>query len=157
LAYSHIAHDCIVGDGVILVNSVGVAGHVEIGDHSVLGGLVGVHQYVRIGKFCMAGGGSMVGKDLPHFCTAQGDRATLRGLNLLGMRRAGLPRDTVLGIKEAYKTLFLSGLTIESALADLKASSPSPEVRSMIDFIERSKRGIMRPATGALAEEEVTV
>ena len=157
MAYSHVAHDCVVGDGVILVNSVGVAGHVEIGDYSVLGGLAGVHQYVRIGRYCMVGGGGMLGKDLPPFCMAQGDRATLRGLNLLGLRRAGIPRESVTAIKDAYKLLFLSGLTQENALARLKEGSPVKEVLELAGFIERSKRGIMRPASGVAEEEEVTL
>ncbi|MFH1724656.1 MAG: acyl-ACP--UDP-N-acetylglucosamine O-acyltransferase [Elusimicrobiota bacterium] len=157
MAYSHIAHDCRVGNGVILVNSVGVAGHVAIGDCAVLGGLVGVHQYVRIGRFCMLGGGSMLGKDLPPFCLVQGDRATLRGLNLLGMRRAGLKHDVIRSIKDAYKTLFVSGQTQEAALAQLKAGGQPPEVLELVEFIEASRRGIVRPAVGAQAEEEVTV
>lgn len=157
MAYSHIAHDCIVGNNVILVNSVGVAGHVEIGDFTVVGGIAGVHQFARIGRFAMVGGGSMLGKDLPPFCTCQGDRAKLRGLNLLGLRRAGFDRTVVSAIKEAYKTLFLSGLRQEEALAQLKASGPCPQVLEMIEFIERSKRGIIRVASAAEAEEEVTV
>lgn len=157
MAYSHVAHDCIIGNNVVVVNSVGIAGHVEIGDFTVVGGLVGIHQYTRIGRFCMVGGGSMVGKDIPHFCTCQGDRATLRGLNLLGLRRAGFDRAAVSAIKDAYKTLFMSGLRLEEAVAQLKASGPVPQVMEMLDFIERTKRGIMRPATAAEAEEEVTV
>ena len=157
MAYSHVAHDCRIGDGVIIVNSVGIAGHVEIGDYSVVGGICGIHQFVRIGKFCMVGGGSMVGKDLPSFCVCQGDRATLRGLNLVGMRRAGLSREAMGAVKEAYKTLFSSGMPIEAALAQLKAGSPTPEVFEMVQFFERSQRGVMRPATGAAAEEEVTL
>ncbi|MBI3548957.1 MAG: acyl-ACP--UDP-N-acetylglucosamine O-acyltransferase [Elusimicrobia bacterium] len=157
MAYSHVAHDCRIGDGVVVVNCVGIAGHVEIGDFTVIGGLVGIHQFVRIGRYCMVGGGSMVGKDIPSFCTCQGDRATLRGLNLIGMRRAGLGREAISAVKEAYKGLFLSGQTLETAIAQMKDSSPSAEVSQMIDFIERSKRGVMRPAAGAEQEEEVSV
>ena len=158
MAYSHVAHDCVIGNNVVIVNSVGIAGHVEIGDFTVVGGLVGIHQYARIGRYCMIGGGAMLGKDLPHFCMAQGDRATVRGLNLLGLRRAGFDRSVVTAIKEAYKTLFMSGLRLEEAVAKLKASSPVPQVMEMLEFIERSKRGVARPASAALAaEEEVTV
>lgn len=158
MAYSHLAHDCRVGNGVILVNSVGVAGHVEIGDFTVIGGLVGVHQFVRIGKYCMLGGGSMVGKDVPSFCTAQGDRATLRGLNLIGMRRAGLSRETIAAVKDAYKTLFSPGVSMEAGLAQLK-SSPVAAVQEMVAFIERSQRGVMRPRAVVPEgeEEEVTI
>ncbi|MBI5209499.1 MAG: acyl-ACP--UDP-N-acetylglucosamine O-acyltransferase [Elusimicrobia bacterium] len=153
---SHVAHDCRVGNNVILVNCVALAGHVEVGDFSIVGGFAGVHQFARIGRFCMIGAGAMVGKDMPSFCTCQGDRATLRGLNLLGMRRAGLHRDTVSAIKNAYKELFLSGTTTGEAIARIREGAP-PEVLEIIAQIETSKRGITRPATGALAEEEVTV
>lgn len=157
MAYSHVAHDCVLGNGVILVNSVALAGHVEVGDYAVLGGLAAVHQFVRIGKYTMAGGGSMIGKDVPPFCTSQGDRATLRGLNLLGMRRAGMGREAVQAVKNAYKTLFLSGLRLEEAIAQIKASHPGQEVAEFIEFIERSKRGVMRPAAGVTEEEEVAL
>lgn len=158
MAYSHVAHDCVLGNNVILVNSVGIAGHVEIGDFTVVGGLVGIHQYVRIGRFCMLGGGSMVGKDVPPFCMVQGDRATLRGLNLLGLRRAGFSREVVQAVKDAYKTLFLSGLRQEEALARLKSGAPAKEIMEMLDFIERSKRGVVRPASASvIEEEEVTI
>ncbi|MDE2290832.1 MAG: acyl-ACP--UDP-N-acetylglucosamine O-acyltransferase [Elusimicrobia bacterium] len=157
MAYSHVAHDCRIGDHVIVANCAPFAGHVEVGDYTVIGGLAAVHQFTRIGRFCMVGGGSMVGKDIPPYCTCQGDRATLRGLNLLGMRRAGMHRDHVAAVKEAYRTLFLSGVPQEAALAQLKGSNPPPPVVEMIEFVEGSKRGIMRPATGAQAEEEVSL
>jgi UDP-N-acetylglucosamine acyltransferase len=155
MANSHVAHDCRVGDRVILVNSVGVAGHVQISDCAILGGISGVHQFVRFGRLCMVGGGSMVGKDVPPFCTCQGDRATLRGLNIIGLRRAGFTHSTVSAIKDAYRTLFVSGLRLEEAIAKLKPSVV-PEVREMVVFIEGAgKRGVMRAASGA--EDEVTV
>ena len=157
MAYSHVAHDCRLGDNVILVNSVALAGHVEIGDYCVLGGISAVHQFVKIGPFVMVSGGSMVGKDIPPFCVAQGDRATLRGLNVIGLRRSGLPRETISAIREAYKVLFLRGITQEAALAELKRSNQPKEVLGMIAFVEASKRGVMRPAIGAQAEEEVAL
>lgn len=157
MAYSHVAHDCLIGNNVVVVNSVAVAGHVEIGDFAVLGGLAAIHQFVKIGRFCMLGGGAMVNKDVPPFCLAQGDRAALRGLNLLGLRRAGFPRDEVSAIKEAYKTLFLSGLTQAEALAKLKSRAQPAPVLEMLDFIERSKRGVTRPRAGAAQDEEVAV
>jgi UDP-N-acetylglucosamine acyltransferase len=134
-----------------------LAGHVEAGDYSVFGGFVGIHQFVRIGRFSMLGAGAMVPKDVPSFCTAQGDRATLRGLNLIGMRRAGLKPPAVAAVKEAYRTIFLSGLPLEAAIAQLRAASPTAEVLDMLTFIETSKRGVVRPATGAALEEEVSV
>src|SRR5207247_6906754 len=87
MAYSHVAHDCVIEDEVILANSVAVAGHVEIGEGSVVGGLAGIHQFVRIGKLVMVGAGAMVPMDVPPFCTVWGDRARIVGLNAEGMRR----------------------------------------------------------------------
>lgn len=158
MAYSHVGHDCRVGNHVIIVNCAPLAGHVEVGDYVVIGGLAAVHQYVRIGPFAMIGGGAMVGKDIPPFCMAQGDRATLRGLNVVGLRRSGLPRETISAVREAYKTFFMRGLTVEAACAEIKASNPPKEVAHMADFIATSKRGVMRPAAaGAKEEEEVGV
>lgn len=153
MAYSHVAHDCRVGNNVIVVNSVALAGHVDVGDFAVLGGLAAIHQFVRIGRFAMLGGGSMVGQDVLPFCTTQGDRAKLRGLNTLGLRRAGLPRESIAAIKDAYKTLFLSGLTQEQALEKLKPS-PIAEVQELVRFIEGAKRGIMRAAMDGGSEED---
>jgi UDP-N-acetylglucosamine acyltransferase len=158
MACSHIAHDCQVGSGVIVVNAVLLAGHVHLGDCAVLGGACAIHQYVRIGRFAMLSGGSMIGQDVLPFSTAQGDRAVLRGLNALGMRRGGFSREAMGTIRAAYKTLFLSGLTQQDALARLKSESPAKEVREWIDFIESAgKRGVMRPAAGATQIEEAAV
>jgi UDP-N-acetylglucosamine acyltransferase len=158
MANSHAAHDCRIGDNVILVNSTALAGHVEVADCAIFGGLSGVHQFVRVGRFCMIGAGSMVGKDVPPFCTCQGDRATLRGLNLIGLRRAGFAHPAVSAVKAAYRTLFLSSLRLEEALAQLRSSNPGPEVAELVSFLEGiGKRGVMRAATGESAEEEVTV
>jgi UDP-N-acetylglucosamine acyltransferase len=158
MACSHVAHDCQVGDGVIIVNAVLLAGHIHIGAGAVLGGACAIHQYVRIGRFAMISGGSMVGKDILPFSTAQGDRAVLRGLNVLGMRRGGFSREAMSAVKDAYKSLFLQGGGLEENLAKLKASDPGKEVREWIEFIEASgKRGVMRPAVGATEIEEAAV
>jgi len=158
MAYSHVAHDCQLGNGVILVNSVALAGHIHVGDYAVLGGICAVHQYVRIGRYAMLGGGSMNGMDILPFTTTQGDRAVLRGLNALGMRRGGFSREAMSAVKAAYKTLFLQGGTLEENVAKLKASGPCKEVQEWIDFIESAgKRGVMRPAVGATEIEEVAL
>lgn len=157
MAYSHVAHDCRVGDGVIMANSVALAGHVEVGERAVLGGLAAVHQFVRIGRYAMLGGGAMVGRDVLPFCTAQGYPAKLRGLNVVGLRRLGLSREALSGVKEAYRTLFLSGLTIENGVSKLKASGPGQEVLGIIEFIESSKRGLTRPAAGVTEEQELAL
>ncbi|MFI5347126.1 MAG: acyl-ACP--UDP-N-acetylglucosamine O-acyltransferase [Elusimicrobiota bacterium] len=156
MACSHVAHDCQIGNGVIIVNAVLLAGHVHIGDGAVLGGVCAIHQFTRIGRGAMLGGASMNGQDVLPFGMTQGDRATLRGINLLGLRRAGFPREAVSALKDAYKTLFLSGLTQVDALAKLKAGGPTKEVQEWIDFIESAgKRGVMRPAAGVTEVEEV--
>ncbi len=147
MTQSHVAHDCRIGNGVILVNATGLSGHVEVGDNAVISGLVGVHQFVRIGRMAMISGGSMIGKDIPPFCLAQGDRAGLRGINLVGLRRSGLPPQTIRAIKNAYTTLFNEGLLLREAVAKLRSACPTPEVTEILDFISKSKRGIMRPKT----------
>ena len=154
MTQSHVAHDCRIGNGVILVNATGLSGHVEVGDHAVISGLVGVHQFVRIGRLVMISGGSMIGKDIPPFCLAQGDRAGLRGLNLVGLRRARISPQTIRAIKNAYASLFTEGLRLEEAVAKLRAAGPTPEVTEMLDFISKSKRGVMRPKTGEAEEQE---
>lgn len=154
MAYSHVAHDCKVGSNVIMANSATLAGHVELGDGAVLSGLAAVHQYVRIGTLAMLSGLSGAVQDLPPYCTASGGRAGLVGLNLVGMRRAGIPRENISKVREAYKALFLRGLRLEEALAQLK-DSPIPEVRTLASFVAQSKRGVMRPraAKGEAVEE----
>jgi UDP-N-acetylglucosamine acyltransferase len=115
-----------------------------------------IHQHTRIGRLAMLGGGSMNGQDVLPFTNTQGDRAVLRGLNLLGLKRAGVPPESRSALKAAYRTLFLSGLSQVEALAQLKAEKPDPIVREWIDFIESAgKRGYMRPAVGATELEEV--
>lgn len=145
MAYSHVAHDCIIGNEVIFANCGTLAGHVEVGDFSVLGGIVAIHQFVRIGRYVMFGGGARVPLDVPPFCQAQGDRAKLVGLNIVGLKRHGFSENQINDIKSAYKTVFTSGLTVAEAIDQLIASNPSKEVKEFIDFIKNSKRGITRP------------
>ncbi len=158
-AFTHVAHDCRIGDNVIMVSLAALAGHVELGDYCVLSAHVGIHQFVRVGRGVMISAGAKVGKDIPPFCTAQGDRAKLRGLNVIGLRRSGLPREAVKAIRAAYRTLFLSGEPMEAALARLKNSSPPPPVQEMISFIERARteRGIVMPDDANSVEEKVTI
>lgn len=154
MSYSHVGHDCVVGDHVILANSVGTAGHVEIGDHTFVGGLAGLHQFVRIGRNCMVAAGSMVSLDVPHFCTVQGDRAVLRGINVNGLRRSGFPRATIGLIKEAYRTLYESDLRLADAIEVVRSARPVQEVAEMLDFIQATKRGVLRPAGLRVAMRE---
>ena len=153
MAYAHVAHDCVVGNNVIMANAATLGGHSVVGDRAVLGGLVAVHQFTRIGALAMIGGGAMVSLDILPFAQAQGDRAKLAGLNMVGMRRQGLSREAIDEVKSAYRVLFLSAISMEEAIDQLEASSPSAEVRTMIDFIRSSHRGICRPARKEDTEE----
>jgi UDP-N-acetylglucosamine acyltransferase len=154
MAFSHVAHDCRLGDGVVIANAGTLAGHVEIGSCSVIGGLVAIHQFVRIGSYCMLGGGAMVAQDVLPFTNAQGDRANIRGLNLVGMRRAGLSREAVKSVKEAYKVLFLADHPWDEAVSRIKAID-TPQVKEWVRFIDISKRGLMKPAKLSAVEEGV--
>lgn len=144
MACSHIAHDCILGDGVIVGYSTGLAGHVEVGDYAIFSGGVGVHQFCKIGKHAMVSGGAKVVMDIIPYSTAQGDRAVLAGLNIIGMKRSRMKLSDIEKIKEAYKILFMSKMTLEDALEKLKDSDCQP-VQEMFAFIKNSKRGIARP------------
>ncbi len=145
MAYTHVAHDCRIGKNVIMANNASLAGHIQIEDNAILGGLVGVHQFVHIGSFAMVGGLSGVSKDVPPYTIAVGQRATLHGLNLTGLKRYGFSAETVKNLKAAYKTLFRSGLTIKKALDELHSRDDlGPEVGHLVDFIHHSERGVTR-------------
>ena len=142
MANSHVAHDCQLGSHVILANSTGIAGHVHLADRVITSGMVGVHQFVRVGKLAMLSGGAMVPLDIPPFCTAQGERARLVGLNVVGMRRAGMTREEIMAVKHAFKVLFRSKLMLREAIAQLEAEKPIPAVQEMLDFCKNTKRGV---------------
>ena len=144
MAYSHVAHDCVVGDHVILANSVGLAGHVALGDHVIAGGLAGVHQFGSIGRHAFLAGGAMATLDVPPFCIAQGDRAKLVGINVLGLKRAGWDREQIRAVREAFKQLFSAATAHLGALEKVEKSlaKEHPEVDELVKFIRASKRGI---------------
>jgi UDP-N-acetylglucosamine acyltransferase len=143
--YSHIAHDCLLGDRVIVANGVQLGGHVVIEDAVVLGALAGIHQFVRLGESALIGAGSMVSQDVAPFCNATGDRATLHGLNALGLKRRGIGAEAQQAIKRAYKLMFQSGLRVADAVARIRAEIPGvAEVERFVAFIERSERGVVR-------------
>lgn len=145
MANSHVAHDCVVGNGCILANSAALGGHVVVEDYVIFSGLTAVHQFTRIGKHAFVAGGAMVVMDVPPYCMAQGDRAELVGLNTVGLERHGFTEAQIGRIKEAYKILFRSKLQITEALARLKAEyGGQPEIDHMVSFIEQSKRGLTR-------------
>ena len=145
MAYSHVAHDCHIGNHVILANGVQMGGHVHIGDYAVIGGLSALHQFARIGAHSMVGGGSAVSQDVPPYMNATGNRATLHGLNLVGIGRRGFSPEAISALKKAYKILFRSGLTFKEAKQKVVEDVPDvPEVTNLIEFIESSERGVCR-------------
>jgi UDP-N-acetylglucosamine acyltransferase len=145
MAYSHVAHDCTVGSGCILGNVATLAGHVTLEDHVILSGLTAAHQFTRIGRYAYISGGAMVTMDIPPYCTAQGDRAELNGLNTVGLTRHGFTPEQIARIKSAYRIVFRSKLGLREALAQVKAEHPGqPEIEHFVGFIEGSERGIAR-------------
>ncbi len=145
MAYTHIAHDCIVGDNVVMSNNATLAGHIEIGDNATVGGLVAIHQFVRIGEYAFIGGKSAVVKDIPPYVIAAGDRARLHGLNRIGLKRKGFSEQSLNILKKAYRIIFRIGLTLNEAIERVKAElEPTPEVTRFIEFIQSSRRGITR-------------
>jgi UDP-N-acetylglucosamine acyltransferase len=145
MAYVHIAHDCKIGSNVIMANAATLAGHVLVEDHAVIGGLVAVHQFTRIGRYAMVGGFSGIGQDIPPYMVASGARAKLFGPNTIGLKRHGFSDTTVNGIKKAYKILFREKRTLKEALKKIEDDVPvTDEVRHLVEFIQKNKRGICR-------------
>jgi UDP-N-acetylglucosamine acyltransferase len=146
MAYSHVAHDCQIGNNVVLANCATLGGHVIVEDYVGIGGLVGVHQFTRIGESAYLGAGSMVSLDVPPYCTAVGDRAHLHGLNLVGLKRRGWTSEHISQLKKIYRTLFTEGLSLKEAVTAIRTlATQSPEIAHFVDFVEASTRGICRP------------
>ena len=145
MAYSHIAHDCVIGDEVILANGATLAGHVQVGNNAIIGGLSAVHQFSRIGAHAFVSGGAMVTSDILPYCTAQGDRASLVGLNTEGLRRRGFSSEEIQVLKRAYRTLFRNGLPLQEALEHLEREESFSAVGELIAFARKSHRGLARP------------
>ncbi len=145
MAYSHVAHDCLVGDHVILANGATLAGHVEVDDYAILGGLSAVHQFVRVGAHVMASGGSMIAQDVAPYIIVQGDRAKVVGLNLIGLKRRGFSADVLKTIKQAYRLVFRSGMKLEEAISTIESTlKSSAELDYFVRFLKKSERGLAR-------------
>ncbi len=145
MAYVHIAHDCYVGNGVIMANSVQLGGHIIVGDNAFLGGFTGIHQFCRVGAHAMTGVGSVVLADIPPFVTAMGNRAKPYGINSEGLKRFGFEADTITEIKRAYKVIYRAGLTMEQAVKKLRAQSQGGDViEQLVDFLVGTNRSIIR-------------
>lgn len=147
MANSHVAHDCVIGNKIVVANSCAIAGHVVVRDHAILGGLAGIHQFVEIGEYVMVGAGSMVAKDIPPFLLAQGDRARLRGVNLIGLKRNGFSNPDIKAVKAAYLQVLLgSDGTLRERIQEVDGSLRENESAGrLISFIEAAiegKRGL---------------
>jgi UDP-N-acetylglucosamine acyltransferase len=152
---SHVGHDSIIGDNVILTNGALLAGHVTVMDRAIISGNCGVHQFVRIGRFAMMQGLAGVSKDVPPYMIMATGMNTVAGINVIGLRRAGFSQEARNQIKQAYRILFRQGNSVPSALAKIKACGFGPEVQEIITFIEGSKRGICTQGRrGATQDEE---
>ena len=145
MAYVHFAHDCQIGNNAIFANLAQIAGHVSVGDWAILGGNTQAHQFVQIGAHAFTGMGTYLAQDLPPYVTAAGNMARPFGINKEGLKRRGFSPEAIAGLKRAYKTLYRKGLALEEALGELKAQAAAcREVQPLLDFIARSKRGIIR-------------
>ena len=143
MSYSHLAHDCHIGDHVIVSNGAQFAGHVTIEDRVIVSGVVAVHQFTRIGRFAFIGGWTRVSRDIPPFVKAVGNPPKLYGINSVGLRRNGFSPETIRELKRVYRVLFCSELNLSQALERAAAEpSPIPEVRILLDFVRESERGV---------------
>jgi UDP-N-acetylglucosamine acyltransferase len=143
MASSHVAHDCRVGNGVVLTSYTGLTGFVEVGDRAFISGLTGIHQFVRIGTLALVSGCSRIPQDVPPYFVVEGNPAEIRGVNIVGLRRAGIPAKARIELQRAYKLLYRSGHTPARALERIRGElEPSPYISHLVDFIASSKRGI---------------
>jgi UDP-N-acetylglucosamine acyltransferase len=144
LAYTHVAHDCRVGNHVIMSNNATLGGHISVEDYANLGGLSAVHQFCRIGRYAFIGGCSAVHRDVPPYAMAVGNRAKIVGLNLVGLKRAGFTDSSLQNLKRAFELLFLSDLKQKEALDQIHQEIPaSPEIQHLLNFLETSERGLL--------------
>lgn len=145
MATCHIAHDCVVGNRVIIANAVGLSGHIVIEDQAIIGGMTGIHQFVRIGRLAMIGGASRVTKDIPPFLLGEGNPLEMQTVNAIGMERAGLGAEAQNAMKQVFKLLYRSNLNTRQALDRIRADVPAlPEIDLVLRFIESSERGIAK-------------
>ncbi len=149
MAYTHVAHDCVIGDHVIMANAASLGGHIEVQDWAILGGFTIVHQFCRIGVHSFSAMGSVIGKDVPPFLTVDGHPASPRGVNAEGLRRRGFDSRVIHGIRRAYRLLYMSNLKLEDALSAVRGLPEShPELADVLtclaDFVSGSSRSIVR-------------
>lgn len=144
MAYTHVAHDCLIGNGVIMSNAATLGGHILVEDRAILGGFAVVHQFSRIGCHAFIGGASAVPRDVPPYTMAVGNRAKLVGLNLVGLKRSGFADTTLQALRQAYDLLFSSGLNLKEAVLRVREEIPQlPEIQHLLKFVESSERGLV--------------
>ncbi len=145
MAYTHVAHDCVIDDHAILANGASLGGHVHVQDWAILGGFTMVHQFCQIGAHAFCAMGSGINMDVPSFVTVSGNPAKPHGINAEGLKRRGFEANQIQSIRRAYKTLYKSGLKLEQALDKLgQAAADAPELNELVTFLTRSERGIVR-------------
>ncbi|HSN50535.1 MAG TPA: acyl-ACP--UDP-N-acetylglucosamine O-acyltransferase, partial [Bacteroidales bacterium] len=145
MAYVHIAHDCIIGNNVVMANGSSLAGHIVVDDWAVIGGIVGIHQFVHIGAHTMISGGSLVGKDVPPYTKAARGPLSYVGVNSIGLRRRGFSMETINKIQDIYRIIYLKGYNVSQAVAIIEADTEAtPERDEILSFIANSSRGIMK-------------
>lgn len=150
MAFTHVAHDCFVGDNVIMANAATLAGHIVVEDWAILGGLAAVSQFTRIGAHVMISGGAMVNKDIPPFVkTGTGYPVSYAGINFIGLGRRGFSRERINAIQDIYRVIYSAGMNVSQAVAHIKANfPPSEDLDTIVNFIENSKIGIMKNTVG---------
>lgn len=145
MACAHVAHDCRVGDGVIVANGTGLSGHVIVEDQVILGGITGIHQFCRLGRMAMIGGCSKVNQDVPPYMICEGNPAAVPAVNLIGLQRRGVPEESIRAVRDAHRIIYRAGLNTSQALTRIEQDvAPVPEIRHLLDFIRSSERGITR-------------
>jgi UDP-N-acetylglucosamine acyltransferase len=146
MAYAHVAHDCILGNRIVMASYAALGGHVEIGNHAIIGGIVAIHQFVRIGTYAFVGGATALTRDIPPYITASGMKVKFYGINVVNLQRNNIPAEVITGLRKAYKVLFRSHLTMEEAIKHVHEDPiyAIPEVKHMVEFIRESKRGVTR-------------
>lgn len=144
MAYVHVAHDCRIGDNVILANAVNMAGHVTIEEYASVGGMSPIHQFVKIGKHAFIGGGMKVRKDVPPYILAAGEPLKFSGINRVGLTRRGFSQDVLIQLRRAYKVIYRSNLNVSQAVSQINETMEIiPEIKEILDFINNSERGII--------------
>jgi len=145
MAFSHVAHDCVIGNNTVFANSVAMGGHVEVGDWAILGGLVAIHQFTKIGAHAFLGGGAILSRDVPPYVMVAGNPAVPHGVNVEGLKRRGFSEEQIRHIREAYRVIYRSDLKLSEALERLTAvAAERSEIRAFVDVIHGSTRSLVR-------------